>query len=484
MSCNQKLSAIGLRATWLVAASLFFGVANLQSQSYFSPGPVYSGDRAQKLIQQINEQYDKEIGSFDFKEKKAVAQEYKKVNKRFAQQIKEGWFIDDDTVENPVSRVMARLIRDNRLQRSPKLTVISRSPLINALCMGEGSFTVTAGLMSHVQNESELAFALAHEMAHYELDHVKKRTINFVRNETKKKFRQERQKILQGRSTVEGLESLKKLAYAGGAYSREMELQADSLGLIYLTNSKYDHEGALRLLGILDETDQSWHDIGVELFIPLHASRYPFQEKWLRKRLGIYSREATRSFVYDLDSVKSHPEFHLRKTRVRAYAEKLGSQQSSPDKSWKDLRIRFRFEAMSGAQFAKAYDRCLFMALQLKALHPKEPYVTTVIAELLLTLVDLKQQNMLEYHLTNFTGGYHESLRLVNNFMYHIQAKELGEMVYHFLSSSKNFNKATEEHYSLLWNAAGITGRYQVQQKIKKQYSELFPKGKFLTSMK
>ncbi len=112
-----------------------------------------------------------------------IAQLFKARNNYLIGLIQQGSAIRDDSLQAVVDRVMSRLVAGNQLNRSPKLTLILKDPTINAFCYGEGTFAVTIGLLSRIHSGDDLAFTLAHELAHFELDHVMTRLLKQVESD-------------------------------------------------------------------------------------------------------------------------------------------------------------------------------------------------------------------------------------------------------------------------------------------------------------
>ena len=126
------------------------------------------------------------------------------------------------------------------------------SAVENAFAVPGGYIYVTRQLMTLLDNESELAFALAHEVGHVAAGHA-----------------QARQQVAR-RNTIGGILGAILGSYVGGglgnviaqmsqrsaklqilSFSREQEYQADTLGLRYLVGAGYDPAGGAGILTAL-----------------------------------------------------------------------------------------------------------------------------------------------------------------------------------------------------------------------------------------
>ena len=153
------------------------------------------------------------------------------------------------------------------------------SPQVNALCLPSGEIFVFTGLLAACHNKEELAFILSHEISHAVLGHgiealSKRGIIDFftlflvatiwaiVPSDLVSYF-------LHGwsRSTAELLFHL--------PYSRQLESEADSVGLLFAANACYDPETAAKVWKHLPSPGMD-NDEVAEYFSthPNHARRY------------------------------------------------------------------------------------------------------------------------------------------------------------------------------------------------------------------
>src|SRR5256885_2213127 len=122
------------------------------------------------------------------------------------------------------------------------------SPVENAFSVPGGYVYITRQLMSLMGDESQLAFALGHEVGHIAANHAHIREA-YVRRNPLGVFDQivgaifgpsVMSNVLQARAKLDTL-----------SFSREQEYQADTLGLKYMISAGYDPAGAARLLSAL-----------------------------------------------------------------------------------------------------------------------------------------------------------------------------------------------------------------------------------------
>jgi Zn-dependent protease with chaperone function len=139
-----------------------------------------------------------------------------------------GFVLFNDPVSNYLNEVMDVLCgNDESLKK--KVTVYTlRSPGVNAFATDRGNIFVTLGLLSQLENEAQLAFILAHELAHYQNDHA----FNLF---------QQTSRLEKDMSTKKALKSttFDEVMIEKNHYSKELETEADEEGLKTFLNSPY-----------------------------------------------------------------------------------------------------------------------------------------------------------------------------------------------------------------------------------------------------
>jgi len=141
-----------------------------------------------------------------------------------------------------VNRVGQKLVTSSGLSGSYRFYVLDQ-PIANAHAMSSGYVFVTRGLLALMDDEAELAAAMGHELGHIALKHAAQRE-------------QARKGVLDsavdaalksgsmsvGRSVArEGLLQLRR-------YSRDQELEADRVGLGYITRAGYRGDAMITLI--------------------------------------------------------------------------------------------------------------------------------------------------------------------------------------------------------------------------------------------
>ena len=158
------------------------------------------------------------------------------------------------------------------------------SAVENAFSVPGGYVYVTRQLMALMDDESQLAFALGHEVGHVAANHAHVReqyeqrsTLGVFGQIVGAIFGSGAADLIRARSTLDLL-----------SFSREQEYQADTLGLRYMTAAGYDPAGAVGVLAAL--TRASALEARVQgrtnRRTPEWASTHPLSENRLQRALG------------------------------------------------------------------------------------------------------------------------------------------------------------------------------------------------------
>ena len=392
--------------------------------------------------------------------------------------VQNGAFIKDDSLETYVNTILQTILKSNGITITghPRVLILD-SPEINAYCFGQGIYIVSIGLLGRIDSEDELAFTIAHEVAHDVLGHIKTRLVQEAEVSLAKKSREQIRKILSGTISVKDVHEYKTLIYGASQHNRVREMQADSTGISLMQRAAYDQDAASSMLTVLDESLEPKFDIGLDLIWPLNSTEYPLQEGWFEKRLSIYSRVHTDSYLYSADSVESHPDIALRKTTIAGYIRSGIVQEDHQSEEFADaVTLLAEFETLQSAYEKKAFDRCLYYALQLLNRYPQNPFLISRIGKVLISLYEAKSNNDNSFrnYVPRFTAYYSDELTLVNNMLHNLSTKELGELTFHFLDDPERFNKDERSHYYLLWRVSDLTYRKTVADDIRRWYKERF----------
>lgn len=209
----------------LIAALSLAGCQSMVEQSY---QPNISPSSSPQIVQEV--QKDDPRAQMGAREHPRIVASY-------------GGEYHDEKTERLVAKIAGALtVVSENPQQSYRITILN-SPAINAFALPGGYLYVTRGLLALANDASEVAAVLSHEMAHVTANHGIERQ------------RREEAEVIASRVVAEVLSSdlAGKQALARGklrlaAFSRQQELQADTIGVRTLGEAGYDPYAAARFL--------------------------------------------------------------------------------------------------------------------------------------------------------------------------------------------------------------------------------------------
>jgi predicted Zn-dependent protease len=158
--------------------------------------------------------------------------------------------VDDPALQAYVQSVGERIAdHSHRSDLIYRFTVLDTAD-VNAFALPGGYVYITRGLLAYLGSEAELAAVLGHEIAHVTARHA-------VRQHSTATATGILGSILAARIGVQGAPDLANLlgtAMVRG-YGREHELEADRLGVEYLTRAGYDPAAMVRVIRVLQHQE-------------------------------------------------------------------------------------------------------------------------------------------------------------------------------------------------------------------------------------
>lgn len=306
-----------------------------------------------------------------------------------------------DTLINPyVQEVFQKVVAKNR-ELPPARLILVRSPIENAFALGDGTILVNIGLLSKLENESQLAFVLCHELAHIYFQHMQKGVKDYFNVFYNKKFRKEYRKIVKEEYNMyTRLNSLVQNASLNNLYhKRANEQQADSLGYVLLSKTDYDLSQAYAALQLLDRIDEPYssEEIALENHFGCSQVNHLFRKK-SEKASSIFAIEPEKPKAFELsDTLKTHPGCEKRMQYIQTLSgghprEKKGS--GIKPGQFQRIKSISRIEVIQSWYDAGRYDRTLFETLLLMQKEPGNSYLHSMA---MLCLFELKKH--MENHL-------------------------------------------------------------------------------------
>ncbi|MEL7535251.1 MAG: M48 family metallopeptidase [Bacteroidota bacterium] len=160
--------------------------------------------------------------------------------------LRSGQVLFGDTLSSYLNRLGDHILRDQPSLRKQLRFYTVRSTVANASSTHDGIIFVNMGLLARLENEAQLAFILCHEISHFVERHALKSYQQYIEADNS------RAKDLEG---IENSHSL---------YSKEIEKEADRLGLALYFKAAYPSDILPAVFDILKVADQDFAQKAVD----------------------------------------------------------------------------------------------------------------------------------------------------------------------------------------------------------------------------
>src|SRR5579871_1026341 len=297
------------------------GSAKLHAQTFV---PLKEDSLKHKtLLDSITQKYKKDISGVSGPNSKYIIELYKERYENIKTIFDEDGIITNPEANDYLQSVVKIVYSYNLSLKSLNSRVLfSKAFWPNASSMGEGTILFNIGLFYKLENESQAAFVICHELAHLYLNQSNKAIEQYVNtiysDEFQKELRTIQRSAYQKRQQLESL--AKNFTFKDRRHSREHESEADSLAIEWLKNTPYDLNEALSCLTLLDSVDKDKYNEELRLEKYFNFPDYPFQAKWTRASVGL-SAMANSSHEEDkkeADSLKTHPDCKVRVAKLES----------------------------------------------------------------------------------------------------------------------------------------------------------------------
>lgn len=230
-----------------------------------------------------------------------------------------------------VNEVGQKLAQQSHRANIPWTFTVLDSPEVNAFALPGGYVYITRGILAYMESEADMAGVIGHEIGHVTARHGAQRVTRQQNAGLGVLAATVLGAVLESQAGMSGgTEMMGQMAQGVAAgyvakYSREQELQADTLGAEYLARTRFDPKNMVDVIQVLKSQEQYASDVA-------QAEGKPAQERdsWL----------------------SSHPSNEQRLQSIRQNAAKYQGQYGD------DGRQRF-LQAIDGMNFGESPEQGL-----------------------------------------------------------------------------------------------------------------------------
>lgn len=472
----------------LLLLSLLARGAAAQQASYF---PYFSKDTAQ--VYQLALAHRNSVRSHFVVPKTGTA-DYRDHYKRIVQQASAEVYnsirysaLLDPTVNAYVQRVFEQVLQANK-QLPPMRLVLTKNPEPNARAVGNGTIILNIGLLPRLENESQLAFILCHELAHVQARHmetsIQEQLTTLHSRELKRQVRRIVQQEYNINSKIKAL--VMGMSLNSTYHQRKHERQADSLGYVLLRNTRFEAPQAYRALQLLDKMDEP------ESAAPLELSRYfgcaelarPLATPPTRPQSIFTLKAPEKTELETTDTLKSHPDCQKRMRFIKELAQNQvadGPQAVAPE--FAQIRAVSRLEVVQSWFDVDGYDHALFDALQLLREQPQSAYLQAVVVLCLYELRQHLQDHTFTEVVSNISSHNAANFNELLHALYGLRASDFKGLTACFAqatgAATSTAAEANEYAVAARYAAAALADDASQTTAFQQQYLTQFKGGKF-----
>jgi Zn-dependent protease with chaperone function len=392
----------------------------------------------------------------------------------------EDFFIIDPRFTGYLQDVLAKIYQAN--PQLPKETTVfaHRSSASNAISFGEGTIAFTLGLLCHLETESQIAFVLCHELAHYHSNHSNEKIQSIAQLYNSKEFKNELRAINRSEygQYTRYVKLVSSLGISVSKHGREKEFEADSLAFFYFVNVSTDFNAPIRTLEILDSLDVDRKIEPIKLKKHFHFLDYPFKESWIEYDSQIIWSNRDKEIQ---DSLRTHPSCDLR---IKAIQRQMVNSAAINSRNLvlgkpTEIVLLSQFERIESQYHLKNYGRAMYNSLMLLEQFPQNAYLHAMVGKCLYQLYAYQKRHELGKVLPLPDPRFGESYDRFLTFLQSLRLSELEALTNHYMNEKKGIYSNDEYFLFALWLCAHTDPREANLKSIQNEYIRKFPKGKY-----
>lgn len=304
--------------------------------------------------------------------------------------FKSGLILYGTNLNQYLDHVMDQLLQDYPDVRKEVRIYIFKSVVVNAMAFEDHIILVNLGLLAQVQNESELAFILAHELVHIVNKHIEKE------HSGKSKKKDKNTEI----STKTGVESFMSHHYR----SREHEFEADREGFEkFYKNSGYSISA---LDGVFDLLQYSFLPFDE---VPFNKSYFETDFYQFPENYSLVNLNPIRSREDNIDTLSTHPNVLKRRVIIQTLANKMNANEGQlflqPEELFLKIRRQARFECIQTYLTFHEYGDCFYNTYVLLKEDPQDQFLNRALVASLYGLYEHKENGDFESVLVDYNDS-------------------------------------------------------------------------------
>ncbi len=376
----------------------------------------------------------------DILEEKLALKMYEEANYQLLELLNSGQIYVNDEMTDFLEKMLAEMLVFMPELKNDIRIIATRNTEANAFCMANGVIIVNVGLIAKLENSSQLASVLAHEICHYKKQHALRKKKNG--------------KDLGNNEAI----SRKAGMYKMLQYSREFEFEADAAGLTFLTRTPFDAREASKSLALVESAinnDTLVNNLSFFFNSDIFTVDTAFFNRKMLKSELKKSVKKNRSIISgNDDSGETHPDIEKR---VLAITEILGSLNYIPatpklESEYQSIHHKAQFELSINSYNGSEYLNSLHEGLILLEKEPNNLLANEMVVKNLYWLCRLKENGVLDDYFSKAEINGNVSKARLKLFFSKTKSTDLGKMLYTY--SKKKYEKFPDDQDLLFYLGA------------------------------
>lgn len=394
----------------------------------------------------IKYNYNKDIEAITGPNKKYITKLYEERVNLINEMFKDKEFIYTTETNNYLNSLINEIFRTNpELKSLGTHFLFSRAYWPNAFSSGEGTIVFNIGLFTKLQSESQVVFALCHELSHLYLNHSNKAIDYYVNtlysDEFQAKLKSLKKKEFERNKELDKLE--KGVVFTGRRHGRQHESEADSMALVFMKSTGFDAAESIACLKILDNIDKDTYNSEEGLRTLFNFTDYPFQNKWLKKEEAFFAVSIdNKEMDKEEDSLKTHPDCKIRIVKIIPAVEKIKTPAANKfvvdEAEFKKLQQLFSFEILPFCFNSKRISRCLYHAMELYKQYPDNAYIVSSIGKCFNLFYEHQKNHTLNNIVSLPSPLGEKNYNTLLEFIQNIKLQDMAAIGYFFLKQHEN----------------------------------------------
>lgn len=434
-----------------------------------------------QIIQDMEDRYNKDIAGIDGKLKRERKNEYYKRYQLMVDKTQEGHFITDPSVNKYFTGILNNIITANPVLKDRNLRLlISRYDWPNASCHGEGSIVLNLGLINRLENESQVAFIICHELSHDYMNHVNKAIDEYVESVYSKAAQKELKRLRRATYNKydQAQKMIKNISFDLRRHGREYEVEADSLALVFMKPTKYDTRAAIQALGLLDSIDVSKRSFLIDYKRHFDSEAFQVKNRWfVDESESAFNVSLSKEDQAIADSLKTHPDCQERINILQDFQHNKSDLSASSE--FKQYIRLADYEIVASAFQFNHFGKALFYSFLLLEENPDDIYLHTMVVDCLYELYMHQKNHELGKVLDLPDSRYEENYNQFLNFLHNLRLRDLGKLG-HFYALKNGTRFQDDEDFRVAELFAASVIESPDEWRIRKQaYFKDFVKGRY-----